>query len=91
MSNFQKNKTKDKTVFCAIDLHDISMLAGIAVDQGGVKHFTYNTLPDKGIKYLISGGIPSMSKRSRWNIIFGRCLVYSLHSRVFPGQNRCLT
>lgn len=53
MKKVVKKEEKGKEIFCAIDLHDESMLVGIAVDKGEPRFNKFNTLADSGVKYLI--------------------------------------
>jgi transposase len=53
MKMVKQNAGKGKHIFCAIDLHDQKMLAGIAVDLGEVKFFHFNTREDEGVLDLI--------------------------------------
>jgi transposase len=44
---------KGKHIFCAIDLHDRKMLAGIAVERGAVRFFNFNTREGEGVSDLV--------------------------------------
>ena len=48
-----KKGVTSKVVFCAIDLHDKSMLAGIAIGDGAVSYRGFNTVEDQGVSGLI--------------------------------------
>ncbi len=42
-----------KEIFCAIDLHDKSMLAGVCVGAQSLSHYNFNTREDQGFLELI--------------------------------------
>lgn len=53
MESLSQKHANDKNIFCAIDLHDQSMLAGISIDKGEIEYYPLNTQEDKGVKQLI--------------------------------------
>lgn len=53
MSNVAQERATGKHIFCPIDLHQASMMVGIAVDQGPARFITLDTDDDGGIEELI--------------------------------------
>ena len=69
MKNVSQSNVSGKCVFCAIDLHDKKMLAGIANDTGRITYREFNTIEDEGVSDLTSmlHGLESKSgKREVW-------------------------
>jgi transposase len=53
MKSVRQNDGERKGIFCAIDLHDKSMLAGVCVGRGKIGHHLFNTREDQGFLELI--------------------------------------
>lgn len=53
MSNVAQERVTGKHIFCPIDLHQASMMVGIAIDQGPVRFITLDTDDDGGVAELI--------------------------------------
>ena len=53
MTKVTQNGEVGKNIFCPIDLHDRSMLVGIAVDRGDLSYHRFNTYEDEGVAGLI--------------------------------------
>jgi len=54
MTKVVQNVEEGKNIFCGIDLHDQSMLAGIASGKGRIRYHSFNTREGKGVAQLIS-------------------------------------
>ena len=54
MTRVAQNVKEGKNIFCAIDLHQEKMLAGIAVDQGLPEFRELDTREESGVKGLLS-------------------------------------
>jgi len=53
MSNVAQERVRGNHIFCAIDLHQRTMLAGIALDQGPVQFVSLDTDDEGGVAELI--------------------------------------
>jgi transposase len=53
MKTVAENRGQGKDIFCAIDLHDKTMLAGIAVDKGEIKYRPFDTDDSGGMEGLL--------------------------------------
>jgi len=53
METVAENRGQGKDIFCGIDLHDKSMLAGIAIDKGEIKYHQFDTDEGGGMLELI--------------------------------------
>jgi transposase len=53
MKRVSEKEERVKNIFCAIDLHDKTMLAGIAIEKGEMRYETFNTNEAGGLAELI--------------------------------------
>jgi len=54
MTKITQNMETGKNIFCPIDLHQKTMMAGIAIDRGEVTYYNLDTDEDSGVVHLVA-------------------------------------